>query len=212
MTDSNEIQALQASLKGARRSAGELAGIVGRLEAADPHVEVGEADLDELRRLTHANALAAQALRGLVETMLRRRGKIQEAAVGESSTSRSTLRDDVRPPPDAENHYGLKRIVVPLRHAVVMQAGAAVSRRVPVGAILALRGGARLLLAKRGPAAVLAAGTLTSRRRRPVVTLDGRRRFRKGRTAKEQETEDAHDHSPRSHDSPPCPLSGRSVW
>ncbi len=85
MTDVNEIQALHASLKGARHSAEQLAGIARRLEAADPHAEISEADLDELRRLTHANALAAQALRGLVETMLRRRGLIQETAVGETS-------------------------------------------------------------------------------------------------------------------------------
>ncbi len=84
MTDVNEIQALHASLKGARHSAEQLAGIARRLEAADPHAEISEADLDELRRLTHANALAAQALRGFVETMLRRRGLIQEATVGEA--------------------------------------------------------------------------------------------------------------------------------
>ena len=85
MGDANEIGALQASLRGARQSAERLAGVSGRVEAADPHAEIGDADLDELHRLALANAVAAQALRGFVETMLRRRGKIEEAAVGETS-------------------------------------------------------------------------------------------------------------------------------
>ena len=43
---------------------------------ADSRQDVAENDLDELQRLTLANAIAAQALRGLVETMLKRRGKL----------------------------------------------------------------------------------------------------------------------------------------
>jgi hypothetical protein len=85
MGDVNEVRALQASLRGARRTAEQLTGVAERVESADPHVEIADSDLDDLRRLTHANALAAQALRGLVETMLRRRGKIEDVAVGSSS-------------------------------------------------------------------------------------------------------------------------------
>ena len=85
MGDVNEIRALQASLRGVRQTSEQLGAVSGRVEAADPHAEIADADLDELRRLTLAHAVAAQALRGLVETMLRRRGKIQEAAVVETS-------------------------------------------------------------------------------------------------------------------------------
>jgi hypothetical protein len=80
MGDVTEIQALQASLRGARGTAAQLADIATRIEASDARQEISESDLDELRRLTSANALAAQALRGLVETMLKRRGMVQEVA------------------------------------------------------------------------------------------------------------------------------------
>jgi len=76
MADLTEIEALKASLRGARRSASALDGVAARIEALHPPADVGEADLDELQRLTLANAVAAQALRGLVESMLKRRGKI----------------------------------------------------------------------------------------------------------------------------------------
>jgi len=85
MGDVNEIQALQASLRGARASADRLADIAARVEAADPHQDLSESDLEELRRLTSAHALAAQALRGLVETMLKRRGMVQEVAATSGS-------------------------------------------------------------------------------------------------------------------------------
>ena len=78
MADLTEIEALKASLRGARSGAEALAGVAARIEAADPRSDVADADLDELQRLTLANALAAQALRGLVESMLKRRGKIAE--------------------------------------------------------------------------------------------------------------------------------------
>jgi hypothetical protein len=65
MADLTEIEALKASLRGATR-----------VDMADSHQDVAENDLDELQRLTLANAVAAQALRGLVETMLKRRGKL----------------------------------------------------------------------------------------------------------------------------------------
>jgi len=74
MADPTEIQALGASLRGAIRSAQDLTGLVSRIQALEPHADVSDNDLDELHRLSLANAVAAQALRGLVETMLKRRG------------------------------------------------------------------------------------------------------------------------------------------
>ena len=81
MVDLTEIEALKASLRGARSAAASLDALAGRLEGQDPQADVSDADLDDLRRLTLANAVAAQALRGLVESMLKRRGKLQVAAV-----------------------------------------------------------------------------------------------------------------------------------
>lgn len=75
MADPTEIQALGASLRGAIRSAQDLNGLAARIQTTAPHADVLESDLDELQRLSLANAVAAQALRGLVETMLKRRGK-----------------------------------------------------------------------------------------------------------------------------------------
>ena len=79
MADLTEIEALKASLRGARAAAAALDAVAARIEPIDPHVDVGDADLDELQRLTLANAIAAQALRGLVESMLKRRGKVAAA-------------------------------------------------------------------------------------------------------------------------------------
>ena len=78
MPDLTEIEALKASLRGTRRTAEALSEVAARIEAADPRSDVAESDLDELQRLSLANAVAAQALRGLVESMLKRRGKITE--------------------------------------------------------------------------------------------------------------------------------------
>jgi hypothetical protein len=81
MADLTEIEALKASLRGARSAAAALTDIATRLEAIDVHVDPSERDLDDLQRLSLANAIAAQALRGFVETMVRRRGKLADAAV-----------------------------------------------------------------------------------------------------------------------------------
>ena len=75
MADLTEIEALRASLRGARGAAAALADVSGRIQAADPHADVAATDLEDLHRLSLANAVAAQALRGLVESMLKRRGK-----------------------------------------------------------------------------------------------------------------------------------------
>lgn len=80
MADLNELQALGSSLRGAMRSAEDLSGLAARIPDANSHSDVSETDLDELRRLSLANAVAAEALRGLVEGMLRRRGKAAAAA------------------------------------------------------------------------------------------------------------------------------------
>jgi hypothetical protein len=73
MTDPNEIEALKASMRGALASAEALKAVAGKVEQLDPHAEVPAADLEALARLTLAHAIAAQALRGLVGTMLARR-------------------------------------------------------------------------------------------------------------------------------------------
>jgi hypothetical protein len=87
MADVTEIEALKASLRGARIAAGQLADVAGRVDAADAHADLPDCDLDELQRLTLANAVAAQALRGLVETMLKRRGKLAQEATEESPSA-----------------------------------------------------------------------------------------------------------------------------
>jgi hypothetical protein len=73
MTDPNEIEALKASIRGALASADALKAVAAKVEQFDPLAEVSAADLEELTRLSLANAIAAQALRGLVGTMLARR-------------------------------------------------------------------------------------------------------------------------------------------
>lgn len=74
MTDPNEIEALKASLRGALSTAETLAAIRAKVEAFDSRGDVPADDLEELARVTLAHAIAAQALRGLVETMRTRRG------------------------------------------------------------------------------------------------------------------------------------------
>ena len=76
MADVTEIEALKASLRGARNTADALAAVARNVEATAARADVSDTDLDDLQRLTLANAVAAQALRGLVETMLKRRGKL----------------------------------------------------------------------------------------------------------------------------------------
>jgi len=77
-----ELEALKASLRGARNSVAALGEVAKRVDAADPHQsDVSEHDLELLQSLTLANAIAAQALRGLVESMLKRRGRLTQAPV-----------------------------------------------------------------------------------------------------------------------------------
>ncbi len=74
MPDSSEIAAVKASLRGALASADALAALRDRVEALDGNAEIPSADLDDLARLAAANATAAAALRGLVETARKKRG------------------------------------------------------------------------------------------------------------------------------------------
>ena len=74
MSDPNEIAALKASYKGARGTADALAALEAKIEGLDPHGDLAAADLEELARVTAAHAMASAALRGLVNTMLARRG------------------------------------------------------------------------------------------------------------------------------------------
>jgi hypothetical protein len=80
MVDLTEIEALKASARGALRASEGLAAVATKVDDIAPHADIADADLDELQRLSLANAIAAQALRGLVESMLKRRGKIAPAA------------------------------------------------------------------------------------------------------------------------------------
>ena len=77
MADLTEIEALKASMRGAVRAAEQLGALGVKVEDIPPHSDIAEGDLDDLQRLSLANAVAAQALRGLVESMLKRRGKAQ---------------------------------------------------------------------------------------------------------------------------------------
>lgn len=74
MTDTNEIEALKASLRGALSTSERLASEQPKVEGLDARGDVPADDLEELSRVALAHALAAQALRGLIETMRTRRG------------------------------------------------------------------------------------------------------------------------------------------
>ena len=74
MGDPNEISALKASFRGVLSSGAALQAVHARVEAYDPSAEIPSDDLDELSRLTASHAVASAALRGLVVTMLNRRG------------------------------------------------------------------------------------------------------------------------------------------
>jgi hypothetical protein len=73
MSDPNEIRALKASFRGVVDTAGTLAALQGRIEALEERGDIGGDDLEELARIAAAHAVAAAALRGLVNTMQTRR-------------------------------------------------------------------------------------------------------------------------------------------
>lgn len=74
MSDPTEIEALKASLRGVASASQALSSVAERVQQVAPGADVAAEDLEELSRLSLANAIAAQALRGLVNTMLARRG------------------------------------------------------------------------------------------------------------------------------------------
>jgi hypothetical protein len=74
MADPNEIAALKASFRGALSTAASLQQLQETVEKLDPAGEASADDLNELSRITAAHAIASAALRGLVVTMLTRRG------------------------------------------------------------------------------------------------------------------------------------------
>lgn len=73
MADVNEIRALKASLLGALEAARALEAMKSRVIDIEPDADIAAGDLEELGRLTLAQAVASQALRGLVETIKARR-------------------------------------------------------------------------------------------------------------------------------------------
>ena len=73
MPDSNEIEALKASFRGALSTAAALAALEDRVLALDPRADIPAEDLDELGRVTLAHAVSSQALRGLIESIRVRR-------------------------------------------------------------------------------------------------------------------------------------------
>ena len=69
MADPNEIDALKASMRGALTAADSLRALSAKVAAFDAGAGIPPDDLEELGRVTLAHAVAAQALRGLVEMM-----------------------------------------------------------------------------------------------------------------------------------------------
>ena len=76
MPDPNEIEALKASMRGALSAAASLGAVKDKVEAFDVRTEIAPEDLEELGRLTLAHAVAAQALRGLIEAMRTRQTSV----------------------------------------------------------------------------------------------------------------------------------------
>ena len=74
MGDPNEIAALKASFRSALSTAEMLAGIKQRVEALSAGEEITADLLEELSRLSVAHAVASNALRGVIVTMIARRG------------------------------------------------------------------------------------------------------------------------------------------
>jgi hypothetical protein len=74
MANPNETAALKASFRGALATADSLHGIKARVEALGDADEIPGDLLEELARMTAAHSIASAALRGLVRTILARRG------------------------------------------------------------------------------------------------------------------------------------------
>jgi hypothetical protein len=76
MADSNEMEALKASMRGALSAAASLGAVKEKVEAFDAGTGIAPEDFEELSRLTLAHAVAAQALRGLIEAMRTRQTSV----------------------------------------------------------------------------------------------------------------------------------------
>jgi len=81
MTESNEIEALKASFRGALSTADTLAALTENVMALDPAAGISREVLDELGRVTLAHVVSSQALRGLIESMRRRRDHGSETLI-----------------------------------------------------------------------------------------------------------------------------------
>ena len=75
MADPSEIAALKASFRGALSTATSLQTLHTKIEALTRDGDLSTDDLEELARVTAAHAIASAALRGLVVTMMARRGE-----------------------------------------------------------------------------------------------------------------------------------------
>lgn len=75
MADPNEIRALKASVRGALDTGVALSALQGKVEAVDEHGEIEPDLLEELTRVVAAHAVAAAALRGLLDTINARRAE-----------------------------------------------------------------------------------------------------------------------------------------
>lgn len=75
MSERSEIEALKASLRGAAATSATLAVLQGRVEALESADALEDGLLQELARAASAHAVASAAVRGLVETIVARRGK-----------------------------------------------------------------------------------------------------------------------------------------
>jgi hypothetical protein len=76
MADPSETEALKASMRGALSAAAALGALKERIEALDARSGITPDDLEELGRVSLAHAVAAQALRGLVEMMRTRQANV----------------------------------------------------------------------------------------------------------------------------------------
>ena len=72
MADPNEIEALKASLRGALSTAASLESLRAKVEGLERDAPLAPENLEELGRAALAHAVAAQALRGLIETIRNR--------------------------------------------------------------------------------------------------------------------------------------------
>jgi hypothetical protein len=77
MPDSSEIAALKASFRGALAAAESLSVLRDRVDSLGAVSDVPAAELEDLARLSAANALAATALRGLVETLKKKEAGVE---------------------------------------------------------------------------------------------------------------------------------------